>query len=90
MNILLDFNKFLSKHFTLGVITSLVIFNILTILFQGVITPIILSYADPDKNFNNLNFSKGRYIIQAGTFLKELIIGILILLVVAQFDKLSS
>lgn len=90
MNLLSDLHGFVKKNFTVSVIASLVIFNILTLLIQGVITPIFLSYADPNDNFDYLNFTlNGTRIVRVGTFIKEVVVGIIILLLAAQLDKIS-
>lgn len=89
MDLISDFNSFISKNFTINVIASLIIFNILTILIQGVLTPLFLTYADPEDNFDNLNFTiSGKHVIKIGTFIKELFIGILMLLIASQIAKL--
>jgi len=89
MNLVSDLQGFVSKNFTVSVLASLIIFNVLTILIQGVLTPLFLSYADPEDNFNKLNFTiSGKQIIKVGTFIKELFVGIIILLIASQLDKL--
>lgn len=82
---------FMGKNFTLGVIASLVIFNTLTIFVQGIITPVFMTYADPDHNLQKLNITtNGKYVIQLGTFIKEFIIAMSILLILSQIDKLTA
>lgn len=83
--------EFMGKNFTLSVIASLVIFNVLTVFVQGIITPAFMTYADPDHNLQKLNITtNGKYVIKFGTFIKEFIIAMLILLVLSQIDKLTS
>ena len=90
MDLVSDLHGFISKNFTVSVLASLIIFNVLTILIQGVLTPLFLSYADPEDNFNKLNFTiSGKQVIKVGTFIKELIVGIIILLIASQLDKLK-
>ena len=90
MNLVSDLQGFVSKNFTVSVLASLIIFNVLTILIQGVLTPLFLSYADPEDNFNKLNFTiSGKQVIKVGTFIKELFVGIIILILASQLDKLS-
>ena len=40
MNLVSDLHGFVSKNFTVSVLASLIIFNVLTILIQGVLTPL--------------------------------------------------
>ena len=90
MNLISDFTNFISKNFTISVLASLVIFNVLSILIQGVLTPLFLSYADPEDNFNKLNFTiSGKQVIKVGSFIKEFFVGIIILLIASQLDKLG-
>lgn len=89
MNIVGDFHGFLSKNFTISVIASLIIFNILSSLLEGVISPLFLTYADPEDKLSDLNFTINRYyVIKVGSFLKQLVLGLFIILVLSQVDKL--
>ncbi len=91
MNLISDLHGFVTNNFTVSVLASLIIFNVLTILIQGVLTPLFSSYADPDDNFNKLNFTlSGKQIIKLGTFIKELFVGMIILLIASQLDKIAK
>jgi hypothetical protein len=91
MDLLSDLNIFVTKNFTVSILASLIIFNVLTILIQGVLTPLFLSYADPEDNFDKLNFTlSGKQVIKLGTFIKELFVGIIILLIASQLDKIAK
>ena len=91
MDLLSDLNGFITKNFTVNILASLIIFNVLTILIQGVLTPLFLSYADPEDKFDKLNFTlSGKQVIKLGTFIKELFVGVMILLIASQLDKIAK
>lgn len=88
--VLAELGKFMSKNFTLSVIASLVIFNVLTVFVQGIITPAFMTYADPDHHLQKLNITtNGKYVIKFGTFIKEFMIAFIILLLLSQVDKFN-
>lgn len=90
MDLLSDFNKFTIKNVTVAIIASIIIFNLLTVFIQDIVTPLFLTYTDPDSNLDKLNITlNNRNVIYIGSFIKQFIIGIIILVILSQLDKLK-
>jgi large-conductance mechanosensitive channel len=86
-----SFINFLGKNLTLTVIASLVIFNLLNVFVYGIVTPMIMTYLDPDHNLSKLNVTiNGKYVIKYGKFIQEFFIAISLLLILSQLDRLQS